>query len=83
MEENDDEWAMDWIVDIKGPDLEEFAEIYEENGFDRSKKAIGNTLYLIVRTVLTFIKVCRNMEYQKPICIAFHDQDPIMRVRRD
>ncbi|WNF23368.1 hypothetical protein [Mesobacillus jeotgali] len=79
--EEDDEWACDWIEEVDGGSLEEFSDIYLENGFDSTDKALGNTLYLIARTVCLFSGVCQKVEMNIPICIAFHDQDRIMRVR--
>ncbi|WIV21174.1 hypothetical protein QPK24_11105 [Paenibacillus polygoni] len=76
--EKDDEWACDWVDEVTGPELEKFADIYNEFGFDSS-----NALYLITRTVTVFTKLCRNITYDKPICIAFHDQDPIMRTKKE
>ncbi|MDQ0418687.1 hypothetical protein J2Z48_002890 [Croceifilum oryzae] len=68
---------------MKGPDLLEFSRIYSENGFDSSRKAIGNTLYLVARTVCSFANACYGIERTIPVCIAFHDQDPILRISRD
>jgi hypothetical protein len=80
LEEQDDDWASDWSQNVEGPILTDFAEIFSENGFDGSEKAMGITLYLIARTVVVFAKACEKVECIIPICIAFHDQDPIMRV---
>ncbi|MGG3805652.1 hypothetical protein [Metabacillus fastidiosus] len=79
--EEDDDWASDWISSVKGPDLKEFGKIYAENGFDYNEEAIGITLYLIIKTVIAFGKVAESIEINIPICIGFHDQDPIMRIR--
>jgi hypothetical protein len=79
--EEDDEWACDWIEEVDGGSLEEFSEIYLENGFNSTNKSLGNTLYLIARTVCLFSDVIHKIETNIPICIAFHDQDPIMRVK--
>lgn len=81
LSEEDDDWASDWISSVKGPDLKEFAKIYAENGFDYNEEAIGITLYLIIKTVILFGKVAESIEINIPICIGFHDQDPIMRIR--
>ncbi|QFT87700.1 hypothetical protein FIU87_03460 [Bacillus sp. THAF10] len=81
--EEDDEWACDWFEEVNGGSLEEFSEIYLENGFNSTNKALGNTLYLIARTVVLFSSVCQKIETNIPICIAFHDQDPIMRVKNE
>ncbi|MGE6347742.1 hypothetical protein ACQKIY_02085 [Bacillus mycoides] len=83
LEVEDDDWASDWTDEIKGPSLGELADIYGENGFDSDEKAIGITLYLIARTVCSFISACSGVQSSIPICIGFHDQDPIMRTGRD
>ncbi|SFX84754.1 hypothetical protein SAMN04487866_1441 [Thermoactinomyces sp. DSM 45891] len=81
--EQDDDWACDWEDVVKGPNLKEFAEIYSENGFDSSSKAIGITLYLTARTVCAFASVCYGTDRNIPLCIGFHDQDPIVRISAD
>ena len=73
----------DWTDEIEGPSLGELADIYGENGFDSNKKAVGITLYLIARTVCSFINARSGLQSNIPICIGFHDQDPIMRTGRD
>ncbi|MFT9846038.1 hypothetical protein [Aneurinibacillus sp. REN35] len=79
-EDQDDDWACDWSNSIDGPILIKFAEIYSENGFDSSEKAMGITLYLLARTIVAFANACKKADSKIPICIAFHDQDPIMRI---
>ncbi|EJR57562.1 hypothetical protein IIM_00169 [Bacillus cereus VD107] len=79
LSEEDDDWASDWISEVEGPNLKEFAQIYTENGFDNNDKALSTTLYLIARTVVTFKKIITTIHI--PICIGFHDQDPIMRIQ--
>jgi len=81
--EEDDDWASEWEEEVPGPTLGEFAKIYHDYGGlgdDASKNGI--TLYLIARTVCTF---CRCVDDLPPtrlaICIAFHDQDPIWRIK--
>ncbi|WP_058486551.1 hypothetical protein [Defluviitalea phaphyphila] len=85
LEEEDDDWACDWNEVIDGPDLKSYGDIYLENGFDSTDKAIGSTLYLVARTVCVFAKVVSEIAntVKIPICIAFHDQDPIMRISKD
>ncbi|HDR4560250.1 hypothetical protein COE58_23525 [Bacillus cereus] len=83
LEEEDDDWASEWAYDIEGPKSVELAGVYAENGFDTSEKAVGITLYLIARTVCSFISACSEVRSNIPICIGFHDQDPIMRTGRD
>ncbi|MED1303964.1 hypothetical protein BK704_22280 [[Bacillus thuringiensis] serovar konkukian] len=83
MEEEDDDWASEWTYNIEGPGSVELADMYTENGFDKSEKAIGITLYLIAKTLCSFISVRSEVQNNIPICISFHDQDPIMRTGRD
>ncbi|MBJ8103517.1 MULTISPECIES: hypothetical protein [Bacillus cereus group] len=83
LEEEDDDWASEWTYDIEGPRSVELADLYAENGFDTSAKAVGITLYLIAKTLCSFISVCSEVQSNIPICIGFHDQDPIMRTGRD
>ncbi|PFB26036.1 hypothetical protein [Bacillus cereus] len=83
LEEEDDDWASEWTYDVEGPKSIELADVYAENGFDTNEKAIRITLYLIARTVCSFISVCREVQSSIPICIGFHDQDPIIRTGRD
>ncbi|SCM95867.1 Uncharacterized protein BWINRASL_03115 [Bacillus mycoides] len=83
LEEEDEDWASDWTDKIEGPSLGELAAIYGENGFDSDRKSVGITLYLIARTVCSFISACSGIQSNLPICIGFHDQDPIMRTGRD
>lgn len=81
LEEEEDDWACDWNEEIEGPSLISFSNIYLENGFDGTDKAIASSVYLISRTVCAFAKAIENVSCQVPVCIAFHDQDPIMRIR--
>ena len=81
LSEEDDDWASDWISEVGGPDLKEFARIYAENGFNGTDKALWTTLYLVVRTVTVFGRVVKSVKTNIPICIGFHDQDPIMRIQ--
>ncbi|WP_176344223.1 hypothetical protein [Priestia aryabhattai] len=79
--EEDDDWASDWIEEIEGPSNKEFAQVYKENGFDATEKARVITLLLIVRTLVAFAKAVKNIKVDVPLCIGFHDQDPIMRIK--
>ncbi|WP_226701689.1 hypothetical protein [Priestia aryabhattai] len=79
--EEDDDWASDWIEEIEGPSNKEFAQVYKENRFDATEKARVITLFLIVRTLVAFGTVAKSMKLNVPLCIGFHDQDPIMRIK--
>lgn len=82
LEEDDDEWACEWIDEINGPSLESFGKLYESHGFDDTNEAIGSTLYLVVRTVLAYMRAYHevNASAIMNVCIGFHDQDPVMRI---
>ncbi|HXG66110.1 MAG TPA: hypothetical protein VNO70_13500 [Blastocatellia bacterium] len=78
------DWACDWEAAIEGPDFPLLTKIYNtaEGTFDASNLARGVTLYLIARTVATFGRCAdQHPDFKLPICIGFHDQDPIMRIR--
>jgi hypothetical protein len=78
---DDEDWACDWIEDFGGPDFPEASKIYLENGFDRTTAAKGSTLYLVARTVAAFGRcVVHSAPPGLTVCIAFHDQVPIMRI---
>ncbi|WP_195696752.1 hypothetical protein [Priestia megaterium] len=81
LSEGDDGWASDWIDEIEGPSHKEFAQVYKENGFDTTDKARAITLFLIVRTLIAFGTVAKSMKLDVPLCIGFHDQDPVMRIK--
>lgn len=83
LEDNDDDWASNWNEDLQGPRLKEFADIYEIDGFDINETAVGSTIYLIARTVISYAKAYQVLsdESSLAVCIAFHDQDPIIRIK--
>lgn len=81
LSEEDDDWASDWIAEIEGPINSEFAQIYQENGFDTTEKSKAVTLFLVIRTVIALGEVSQSMKVNVPLCIGFHDQDPIMRIK--
>jgi hypothetical protein len=79
----DEDWACDWIEEVKGPEFQAFAELYDStHGFDTTDLDKGTTLYLVARTVAAFGR-CAEHFLIKPyaLCLAFHDQDPIMRIK--
>ncbi|MEM5640837.1 hypothetical protein AAHH71_30170 [Bacillus toyonensis] len=84
LEDADDDWACEWEVCVEGPGLVEFGQIYSaKGGFDDTNVSIGVTIYLITRTVVSFLNSIKNYELKIPICIGYHDQDPIMRMKKD
>ena len=75
-----DEWACDWLDEVKGSDLISFGDLYIP-GFDEPEIARGANIYLIARTVAAFGRCAEKYNDEKfAICLAFHDQDPIMRL---
>ncbi|MFC5774101.1 hypothetical protein [Ectobacillus antri] len=78
-EENDD-WACEWEESIAGPCLLEFSNLYDNKGGFNNSLNIGVTLYLIARTVVVFREIATKFNINLPLCIAYHDQDPIMRI---
>ncbi len=83
LEAEDDDWASEWSEHLEGPSLKEFAHIYALDSFDRSEEAIGSTIYLIARTIICYAKAYEELDDESSIaiCIAFHDQDPIVRIK--
>ena len=77
----DDDWACNYLETVPGPSFSEASSIYNESGFDGTDPAKGSTLYLIARTVAAFGRVTCLDPWNLPICIAYHDQDPIVRIR--
>jgi len=81
LEKEDDDWASDWVYDVSGPSHTLLSDLYAKYGFDSSKEAVFSTLYLIARTVCAYKAAVTKFSLSLPICIAFHDQDPIMRLQ--
>ena len=78
----DDDWACDSIDILEASSQDDFAEIYQESGFDRSPDAVGATLFLVARTVATLGRILdRHPAPGLAICAAFHDQNPILRLQ--
>lgn len=83
LEDEDDDWASDWTEDFEGPSLEQFSNIYDLDGFDGNDAAIGTTIYLVTRTVIAVARAYKSFsdESSVAVCTAFHDQDPIIRIK--
>ncbi len=71
------------IEEIEGPSNKEFAQIYQENGFGATERAKAITLFLIGRTLVAFWIAANSIKIDVPLCIGFHDQDPIMRIKEN
>ncbi|WP_312475732.1 hypothetical protein [Neobacillus sp.] len=52
------------------------------DGFDSNDAAIGSTIFLVTRTETSFTQAYKGLSDESSIavCIAFHDQDPIIRL---
>lgn len=78
----DDDWACDWLAVVKAPAFPTASAIYSENHFDGTATARGSTLYLIARTVASLGRCLDgDPSGSLAVCVGFHDQDPIMRLR--
>jgi hypothetical protein len=79
---HDDEWACEWLDECRGPYFEAASEIFLENNFNETARAKGSTLYLVARTVAAFGRCSDQVPIRPPaVCIGFHDQDDVFRVR--
>lgn len=79
--EEDEDWASEWVYEVSGPSQTLFSDLYAKYGFDSSEEAMFSTLYLIARTICAYKAAVTKFNLSLPICIAFHDQDPIMRLQ--
>jgi hypothetical protein len=80
--EGDDDWAAEYDDEVEGPDFPEASDLYLENGFDRSDRAIGATLYLVARTLVALGRtVVRTDCGAINVCAGFHEQDPVVRLQ--
>ena len=79
----DNDWASEWLAVVDGPPLPAFAAIFAEGGFAASEAAAGSTLLLVARTVAAFMRALASAgeHFGLAVCLAFHDQDPILRLR--
>lgn len=76
-----DDWACYYETSVEGPRFEEFADLYDSS-FDKNDQAIVINTYLMAITVASFGKIAHSYNTKDlAICIAFHDQDPIMRIK--
>lgn len=87
-EEEDEDWACDFIIDdcevdeLSWTPTLDFGDIYATlSGFGRNDEESAIILLLVARTVSCFGRVIQRLStYNINVCIAFHDQDPIIRV---
>ena len=75
-----DDWACDYIDHFDIGPFEPFGKLYIP-GFDDTDLAKGVNSFLIARTVATFGRSSDKYASEDiALCMAFHDQDPIVRV---
>jgi len=74
-----DDWACEFDDEvIEGPAIEEFSDIFTEESSDSDEVQA----YLIARTLAIFGDTYDQIKVNDlAICIAFHDQDPIVRIQ--
>jgi len=82
LDDGDDDWACDAVEEREGPSLPVFAKLWPEDASE-SDETLGRTLYLIARTAGAYALATDQLPGGDNIAItiAFHDQDPILRVR--
>lgn len=79
--EGDEDWACDWSGEVRGPSNDALAQLYIP-GFDKPQEAKGSTLYLVARTIAAFGRCATKYDAENfAICIGFHDQTPVMRIK--
>ena len=79
--EHNEEWTDEWVAELEGPGLPEFAGIFREFGFDRTDQAKGSTLYMIARTVASLARcVDPGSTGTAALCIAYRGQNPLLRI---
>jgi hypothetical protein len=79
--ERSDEWACEWVDECPGPKFEEACTEYMESDVDWTGESPGIPLFLMARTVAAYgrcVDACPVAV--DAICIAFHDQNPVMRI---
>ncbi|KAI9134035.1 hypothetical protein [Acaryochloris sp. CCMEE 5410] len=83
LEAKDDDWACYFEHSIDAASQDDFASIYAQTDhFCNTNEATAITLYLIARTTEVINTVIHDHELPSVhICIGFHDQDPIHRLR--
>lgn len=83
MEAENEDWACEYDCYVEGIGLKEFSNLYNIYGFEDTEIAIGINMYLIVRTVCALKKAIEESPiiFNLPFCVAFHDQEPIFRIK--
>lgn len=74
----------DWAAGAIGNELPPFPELarYYDEDFSGSKSTSGTNAYLIARTTAMFGRCVDKLPpLDMAVCIAFHDQDPLTRIR--
>ncbi len=85
IEQNDEDWACDFDEDFNIGEFSELKEMYKNYYHHETRFDSYINLYLIVRTVVAFKEAIGNElnNTQAAVCVAFHDQSVITRLKRD
>ena len=78
-----DDWACNYTSSIRASGIYEFGRIYKQlGGFCKNDTSTAATMYMIARTSNALMDVVERKPHDSlAICIGFHDQDPIHRLR--
>lgn len=82
----DDSWAGEWTEYVVGPGCEALSALYTRTDgvLARSPEDVARVSYLLARTLAAFTSaVVESNVTTLPVCIAYHDQAGVLRVRRD
>ncbi len=81
-EEGDDGWAAEYAEELRGPTLDDFANLHHAHGAFNDSSRFGATLYLIARLCRTLRDLARVAPHQPVgVSVGYHKQDPIWRLR--
>lgn len=76
----DDEWAADFDQTVPGPELKDFALLYDPS-FSGTAAATARNLYLFARTFAAFgTAIMPRWKLGIPLCAGYHDQANVFRV---
>ena len=83
IETDDDDWACGYEHHLPAGSQTDLSNIYvNTENFCQTDKATNTTLFLIARTTFLLNNVITNRDLGSlNICIGFHDQNPIHRLR--
>jgi hypothetical protein len=82
VEEGDESWAQEYAEELRGPTLDDFANLHQAHGAFADSPRLPATLYLIARLSVTLQELASSAPYPRiGICLGYHQQDPIWRLR--